>query len=159
MSHRLVSALSVALLIVAPAAVAADAHRFFGSWQVDVSKLPIPEPPASVTITWESAGGGKLKMNVDIVDRSGAKSHAEATIALDGTPARAVGSLDVDVVSITMPSDRVLVMGAGMAGNPSNTRVFTISDDGKRMTETIVSHGAGNIPATRVNIWTKRKRS
>lgn len=123
MLHRLLSASSFVLLIVAPAAIAADAHLFLGSWQVDVSKLQIPEPPASVTITWEGAGGGKLKMNVDIVSRSGAKSHSEATIALDGTPARAVGSLDVDVVSITMPSDRVLVMGAGMAGNPSNTRI------------------------------------
>jgi hypothetical protein len=156
MLHRLLSTLSIALLIVAPAAIAADAHRFFGSWQVDVSKLPIPEPPASVTITWADAGGGKLKMNVDIVDRRGAKSHAEATIPLDGSPTRAVGSLDVDVVSMTMPSDRVLVMGAGMAGNPSNTRVFTMSDDGKHMSETIISHGAGNIPATRVNVWTKQ---
>jgi hypothetical protein len=94
-------------------------------------------------------------MNVDIVDRRGTKTHAEATIALDGSPARAAGSLDVDVVSMTMPSDRVLVMGAGMAGNPSNTRVFTVSDDGKLMSETIISHGAGNIPVTRVNAWKK----
>ena len=90
MLHRLL--LSFALVIVAPAALAADAHRFFGSWRVDVSKLPVPEPPASVTITWAAAGGGRLKMNVDIVDRRGAKSHAEATVALDGSPARAVGS-------------------------------------------------------------------
>jgi len=156
MPRSLIAALSVAVLLVAPAVMAADLHRFFGSWQVDVSKLPVPEPPASVTITWADGGGGKLKMSVDIVDRRGMKSHAEATIALDGSPSRAVGSLDVDVVSMTMPSDRVLVMGAGMAGNPSNTRVFTISDDGKRMSETIVSHGPGNIPATRVNAWTKQ---
>jgi hypothetical protein len=156
MLRRLLLALALATLLVAPTAFAADAHRFFGSWQVDVSKLPVPEPPASVTITWADAGSGKLKMNVDIVDRRGVKSHAEATITLDGSPSRAVGSLDVDVVSMTMPSDRVLIMGAGMAGNPSNTRVFTISDDGKRMSETIISHGAGNFPVTRVNAWTKQ---
>jgi hypothetical protein len=55
-----------------------------------------------------------------------------------------------------MPGDRILVMGAGMAGNPSNTRVFTVSADGKTMQETIVSHGPGNIPATRVNSWKKQ---
>lgn len=148
-------ALALAMLSVSPTVLAADAHRFFGSWQVDVSRLPVPEPPASVTITWADAGGGALKMSVEIVDRRGMKSHAEATVALDGSPARAVGSLDVDVVSMTMPSDRVLIMGAGMAGNPSNTRVFTISEDGRRMSETIISHGAGNIPVTRVNAWTK----
>jgi hypothetical protein len=149
-------ALGLALLSVAPVTFAADAQRFLGSWQVDVSKLPVPDPPASVTITWADAGSGKLKMSVDIVDRRGMKSHAEATVALDGSPSRAVGSLDVDVVSVTVPSDRVLIMGAGMAGNPSNTRVFTISDDGRRMSETIISHGAGNIPATRVNAWAKQ---
>jgi hypothetical protein len=57
---------------------------------------------------------------------------------------------------MTMPSDKVFVMGAGMAGNPSNTRVFVLSDDGKRMSETIVSHGQGNIPVTRVNNWVRR---
>ena len=146
----------VLLLLWAPAGFTADMGLFFGSWHVDVSKLSIPDPPASVTITWADAGGGKVMMSVDIVDRRGEKSHGEGTFALDGSPSRATGSLDVDVGSFTMPNNRVLVMGAGMAGNPSNTRVFLVSEDGKQMSETIISHGPGNIPATRVNMWTKK---
>jgi hypothetical protein len=156
MFRRPLSGIIFFLLTIAPTAFAADAQHFFGAWQVDVSKLPVPDPPASVTISWSDAGGGKLRMSVDIVDRRGKTSHAEGTFSLDGSPSRAVGSLDVDVASITMPSERVLVMGTGMAGNPSNTRVFTISSDGQRMLETIISHGPGNIPATRVNSWTRK---
>lgn len=153
--HRIASIAVLALVCFAQGAWAADPHRFHGAWQVDVSQLPVPEPPASVTITWEDAGAGKLKMSVDVVDKRGQRSHAESLLALDGSASRAVGSLDVDVVSVTLPTDRVLVMGAGMAGNPSNTRVFTISDDGRHMMETIISHGPGNIPMTRSNAWTR----
>jgi len=156
MFKRLASLVGTGLLLCAQSAYSADAHLFYGSWQVDVSKLATPDPPASVTISWSDAGGGKVRMTVDIVDKQGAKSHAEGAFTLDGSPARAAGSLDVDVVSMTMPSDHVLVMGAGMAGNPSNTRVWVISADGKHMSETIVSHGQGNIPATRVNSWTRQ---
>jgi hypothetical protein len=74
----------------------------------------------------------------------------------DGTPATARGSSDVDVVSMTMPSRRILVMGAGMAGNPSNTRVFSLSDEGKQMIETIVGHGPDGTPYTRVNTWNRK---
>jgi hypothetical protein len=156
MLRNLLSAFVATSLLIGPSALAADASHFFGSWQVDVSKLPIPDPPASVTITWADAGDGKVRMSVDIVDRRAVKTHAEGVFTPDGSPARAVGSLDVDVISMTMPSDKVFVMGAGMAGNPSNTRVFVLSDDGKRMSETIVSHGQGNIPVTRVNNWVRR---
>ena len=156
MTRSFLSALSVVWILWSPSALSADAQAFFGSWQVDVTKLPIPEPPASVTITWSDAGGGKVSMSVDILDRQGVKTHADSTFALDGSPTRAAGSLDVDIVSMTLPADRVLIMGAGMKGNPSNTRIFVVSDDGKRMSETIVSHGPGNIPATRINEWTRR---
>jgi len=156
MIRGLLLALVVAPLLSASPVFAADARHFFGSWQVDVSKLPIPDPPASVTITWADGGSGKVRMTVDIVDRRDVKTHAESVFTPDGTPSKAVGSLDVDIISMTMPNDRTFVMGAGMAGNPSNTRVFVISEDGKRMSETIVSHGQGNVPATRVNNWVRK---
>jgi hypothetical protein len=57
---------------------------------------------------------------------------------------------------MTMPSDRILIMGAGMAGNPGNTRIFAISSDGLRMSETIVGHGPGGVPTTRVNQWMRQ---
>lgn len=143
----------LALLSSSLAVNAADKHLLLGTWSVDVSKLTTPDPPKSVTIELAEAGDGLYKMTVTIVSSDGALSQAESTFKPDGSATRAVGSLDVDIVSMTMPSNRILVMGAGMAGNPSNTRVFSLSDDGKQMMETIISHGEKGMPRTRVNTW------
>ena len=45
-------------------------------------------------------------------------------------------------------------MGAALAGHPSHTRVWTLSDDGTYMTETIVGHIDGKTPHIRPAIWT-----
>jgi hypothetical protein len=136
--------------------VAADKHLLVGRWAVDASKLVMPNPPRSVTIVLAEAGGGKYKMSVDIVDHDGKASHGEGVFKPDGTASPASGSLDVDVVSMTMPSKSILVMGAGIAGHPSTTRVFSLSDDGKHMIETVVGHKPDGIPTTRVDIWNRQ---
>ena len=158
MLHRSVTTFPVfliGLLSMSPA-FSGDKHLLLGTWAVDVSKLTMPQPPKSVTIALAEAGDGIFKMTVDIESPDGTTSHAEGTFKPDGAPATARGSSDVDVVSMTMPSRRILVMGAGMAGNPSNTRVFSLSDDGKQMIETIVSHGPDGTPYTRVNTWNRK---
>jgi hypothetical protein len=155
MLHRSVTAFLMAILSMAPA-FSGEKHLLLGTWGVEVSKLTMPQAPRSVTIALAEAGDGNFKMSVDIVSPDGTKSHAEGIFKPDGTPAAARGSLDVDIVSMTMPSQRILVMGAGMAGNPSNTRVFSLSDDGKQMIETIVSHGTDGTPHTRVNTWNRK---
>jgi hypothetical protein len=154
---RLIVALALLLisLVGTPAALAAE-PSILGTWQVDVSRLPVPEPPKSVTIVLAEAGDDRIRMTVDIVSRDGATSHAEATFTPDGSLTPVKGSLDVDIVSMRMPNRRTLVMGAGMAGNPSNTRVFTLSDDGQHMTETIVGYDPGWKPVTRSNSWTRK---
>jgi hypothetical protein len=136
--------------------LAAEKHLLVGTWTVDASKLTTPNPPKSVTIVLADAGGGKYKMSVDIVDHDGKASHGEGIFKPDGTASPATGSVDVDVVSMTMPSSRILVMGAGIAGHPSNTRVFSLSDDGKHMIETVVGHRPDGTPTTRVDIWSRQ---
>ena len=51
---------------------------------------------------------------------------------------------------------RILVMGAGMAGNPTSSRVFSLSDDGKHMIETIIRHQPDGTPYMRVNTWSPK---
>ena len=147
----------VTLLISMVPAFADPVSLLVGTWTVDVSQLTMPDPPKGVTIVLAGVGGGKYKMTVDIVDHDGTKRHGESTFMPDGTSSPGIGTADYDVVSMTMPSRRILVMGGGFKGYPANTRVFSLSDDGKQMIETVVSHASDGTPHTRVDVWTRSR--
>ena len=63
---------------------------------------------------------------------------------------------DVDVVAMSMPNSRTLVMGGGFQGHPSSSRVWTLSDDGKEMIEFAIRHLPDGTPYMRKFYW-KRK--
>jgi hypothetical protein len=150
------SGLLILLLCTLPA-FADQQSLLIGTWSIDVSHLSIPNPPRRVTIAFAPAGGNGYKMNVIIVDHDGSTRHGETTFKPDGTPSPAAGNADYDVVSMTMPSRRILVMGGGFKGHPGNTRVFSLSDDGRHMIETVVSHALDGTPHTRVDVWNRTK--
>jgi hypothetical protein len=156
---RTVSIISglVTLLVGMMPTFAASVSLLVGTWTLDVSKLTMPEPPKSVTIVLADIGGSKYKMTVNIVDHDGTKRHGEAIFVPDGTSFPGAGTADYDIVSMTMPSRRILVMGGGFKGHPANTRVFSLSDDGKQMVETVVSHDSDGTPHTRVDVWTRSR--
>lgn len=142
------------MLLVSTVPVFADAPSLLtGTWRIDVSKLNMPSPPQSVTIVLAALGSGQYKMTVDIVDHDGSRRHGETTFKPDGTPSQGTGNADYDIVSMTMPSRRIWIMGGGYEGHPANTRVFSLSDDGKHMIETVVSHMPDGTPHTRVDVW------
>src|SRR3569832_617471 len=113
--------------LIAPAA---EKHALLGTWSVDIASVQSPNPPKSVTLTLEEAAGGAYHMSVVIEAPDGSKSKAEGTFKPDGTPVRVTGSEDIDVITKTMPSRRMLVMGGALAGRPASTRVWSLSDDG-----------------------------
>ncbi len=152
----LISSLLVLLLFTVPA-FADQRSLLIGTWSIDVSKLAIQNPPRTVTIVFAQVGGGEYRMNVNIVDHDGSTRHGETIFKPDGTPSPAAGNADYDVVSMTMPSRRILVMGGGFKGHPGNTRVFSLSDDGRHMIETVVSHTLDGVPHTRVDVWNRAK--
>jgi hypothetical protein len=145
------------LLVCVSQAFSGEGHLLLGTWTIDVSKMTRPNPPRSVTIEIAEVAAGTFHMTVDVVSPDGTTSHGEGTFTSDGTPAKAVGSADLDIVSMTMPSRRILVMGAAFRGHPSSTRVFSLSDDGEHMIETIVSHRPDGTPHTEVNTWNRLK--
>jgi hypothetical protein len=134
-----------------------NASPLLGSWAVDVSRLPIPPEvrPKSVTITFSDAGGGKWTTHVDIVDASGASSHAVSSAALDGTAAPVKDSIEADIVAVKLPAPNVLVMDLVKKGIPASTRVYTVAADGKTLIETAASAGGNGLPMMRTHYFTR----
>jgi len=146
------------LLLVALPSLADESHLLLGTWHVDVSKLDQAAPPASVTMVFSEANSGSYTLAFDIVTRDGKKIHAGgSTFKPDGSLIAVKGSNELDVGTMAMPNLRTLVMGAALAGRPSHTRVWSLSDDGTYMTETIVGHIDGTTPHIRTAIWRRAK--
>lgn len=146
------------LLIATSPSFAGEHHLLLGTWKVDVSKLNTPDPPASVTMVLAEAGSGSFTMTIDIVTRDGKTIHNGGEFKPDGSLNTVSGSGELDVATFAMPNRRSLVMGAALAGHPSHTRVWTLSDDGTYMTETIVGHIDGKTPHIRTATWNRAKR-
>lgn len=158
MKSRLAILLLAGVLQGAPAlARSSAASPLLGSWTVDVSRLPIPPAarPRSVTISFSDGGGGKWTTRVDIVDASGAASHATSSAALDGTAAPVRGSIEADTVALMLPAPNVLVMDLVKQGIPASTRVYTVAADGRTLTETVAYAGGNGMPMMRTNYFTR----
>jgi len=158
MSCRRRSPIAFAIIAFVSSAVAfaANPHQLAGTWVVDVSQIQQPNPPKSVTMTLAEADAGIFKMSIDIEAPDGKIMHAEGAFKPDGSAVRVQGSMDVDVVSMTMPNSRTLVMGGGFNGKPASSRVWTLADDGMEMVEIAIRHLPDGTPYVRKFRW-KRK--
>jgi hypothetical protein len=139
MKVMLATLLSAATLAGVPALAASPADSpLVGHWVLEVDSLPMPPEarPKSVDITFAATPDGQWNERVEIVDQSDRILHSESTLSLDGTPGRASGTYWVDVLAAKMPSPDVLVMQFVYEGIPRSTRVYSVSKDGKLMTET-----------------------
>jgi len=139
MKVMLAALLSAAALAGAPAHAASPADSpLVGHWLLDVDSLPMPPEarPKSVSIVFAATPDGRWNERVEIVDQADKILHSESTLSLDGTPGRASGTYWVDVLAAKMPAPGVLVMQFVYEGIPRSTRVYSVSGDGKVMTET-----------------------
>ena len=130
----------MSLALATPAIAAGTASPLLGSWALDLehSQIPADQRPKSVTITYKDAGGGKWSTDVAIVGSNDGKINATGTYPLDGSPAPSTGYHNVDTVAAKSPEPNVLVMAFYKEGMPRTTRTYTVSADGKTMSETIV---------------------
>lgn len=110
-----------------------------GSWLLDASLMPQDVRPQRVTMTFRPALDGKWATRVEIVGPDGQRRHAESSAALDGVPVPVSGNLDIiDSVALRQPEPDTLVMTLSKGAARVSTRVYTVANDRKSMTETIV---------------------
>ncbi|WP_433854191.1 LuxR family transcriptional regulator [Stenotrophomonas nitritireducens] len=133
----LCAALANAPAFAAPPASPATSP-LVGQWALDVDSLPMPPEarPKRVSIAFAATPDGRWNERVEIVDQNDKTLHSESTLSLDGTPGRATGTYWVDVLAAKMPAPNVLVMQFVYEGIPRSTRVYSVSEDGKVLTET-----------------------
>jgi hypothetical protein len=156
MFRVIVLGMSSTLCGVAFASAPGGDHLLLGTWSVDVAKIHQPNPPRSVTLTLEKAEADAYHIVVTIEAPDGSKMKSEGTFKPDGNAVKVTGSQDVDIVSMTMPSKRMLVMGGGFNGHPASTRVWSLSDDGKQMIETAIRYLPDGTPYQRVITWSRK---
>lgn len=132
--------IALGVLALSATVQAAPHNSLLGSWALDMehSQIPLDQRPKSVTMTYKAAGAGKWTTDVAIVGSNDAKINATGTYPLDGTPAPSTGYQNVDMVAAKVPASNVLVMAFYKQGMPRTTRTYTVSADGKTMSETIV---------------------
>ena len=140
----------------APAATSAS--PIFGTWEVDVSKLPMPPEarPKQVQIVFRPVEDGRVSTQVSVTLADGNVMASQSVTDLSGTPAKASGNLEADTVSTTRPLPQVLVMQLSLNGHPGSTRIYAVQPDGQSMTETAANYDDHGIPYTRINYFHRK---
>ena len=152
--------IAILLLVCGPVGSAKPAASpIFGTWDVDVSKLPMPPDarPRQVEISFRPAQPGRVSTQVRVTTADGSVMASESITDLSGTPAKASGNLEADTVSTTMPLPQVLVMQLSLNGVPGSTRIYAVQPGGLTMTETAANYDARGLPYTRINYFHKRR--
>lgn len=119
-------------------APAAAASPFFGRWQLDLARMPdsYGPPPKQVVFTFRDAGAGRWQTIVDIIAPDGSVRHTTVTYRPDGHMAVGEGDTrEADSAAFMAPAPNVLVMNLGKNKAQGSVRVYTISADGRQMTE------------------------
>ncbi|MDZ3830319.1 MAG: hypothetical protein U0S50_00710 [Sphingopyxis sp.] len=146
-------AMSASPVLAAEAAVS----PLIGTWAVDVASLPIPPEarPKSVTITYSDAGAGQWRTLVDVTLPDGKMVQAKSVWSPDGKPVHVEGNLEADTAATRMPEPNVMITALALGGVPGSMRTYTVSPDGRTMTETVVFFTSDGTPGMRTNLFTR----
>ncbi len=136
------------------------ASPLLGTWSLDLSQMPVPadQRPKSVSITFADVGGGKWSTRVVITGQDGNVREMNSRYMRGGAAVPIEGDrMEADIAAVATPAPNVMVLALGKDGHPASTRIYTVSRDGKKMTEEAVSWGDGGTPVIRSNQFMRVK--
>lgn len=137
-------------------AQAAQQSPLLGMWSLDVTQMQAPADmrPKSVTITFAEAGEDKWSTKVSIIAQDDSVREMTGVYALGGMAAPITGDqLEADTAAVTTPLPNVMLLALAKEGRPASTRLYTVSSDGRLMTEKAVSWDDKGTPIIRTNIF------
>jgi len=152
----------MALAMAAAPAVAAPAQQtaaspFLGLWKLDTGAAPAGDAgPASVTAEFADAGAGAWNTIYVITAKDGSARRMTSREQLDGKAVPIAGDRSIyDSVAMTNPQPGVLVMGLSKGGALGSVRVYTLSADGREMTESATMIGDDGKPTVLRFRWVR----
>jgi hypothetical protein len=132
--------LSVAILLVAAAAVMAAEDANMGTWVLNEGKSKISGNAKNTKVVYEAAGDS-IKVTVDGVDKDGKAIHNEWTGKFDGKDYPLTGDATADTRNYKKTGARTLTLVNKKGGKTILTGKVTIAADGK--SRTLEASGTG----------------
>jgi len=145
-------------MVTAAAAAQPGSSPILGQWKLDTGSMDIPADarPASVTAEFADGGAGAWNTNYVITAKNGSTRRMTSRERLDGAPVPVTGDQsDADSVAMTSPAPGVLVMGLTKDGKFGSVRVYTVSADGREMTESATFVDPDGKPVMRRVRWVR----
>ncbi|AQR75873.1 hypothetical protein BXU08_12425 [Sphingomonas sp. LM7] len=131
---------------MSPSSSTAAPSPFLGIWELDLTRMPetYGAPPKRVIYTFEDAGAGHWRTKVDITAPDDSVRHMAIRYRRDGKMAPGEGDTsEADSAAVNSPAPDVLVMSLSKNKALGSVRVYTVSADGREMTE-----AAANVDGT-----------
>ena len=129
-----------ATLWLASAQAAQPNPQFWGTWEVDLTKVAPPDPaagplPKSVTFVFKDAGNHKVAYTETIVGADGKKTEPlNGTFSTDGTPSPIAGDPNIDSITVTYPDPNTEVVIESKGGKQVAKLTTKLSADGRHRT-------------------------
>ena len=133
--------LSVAILLVAAAALVAAEDPNMGTWILNEGKSKITGMAKNTKVVFEAAGDS-IKVTVDGVDKDGKAVHNEWTGKIDGKDYALAGDATADTRSYKKTGTHTMALDNKKGGKTILTGTVTIAADGKSRTVAISSMDA-----------------
>ena len=125
---------------------------FLGEWELDLTRMPATYGPApkKVTFTFDDIGSGQWRTVIEITAPDDSVRRMAAAYRRDGMAVQPEGDrAEADSAAFSAPAPNVLVMGLAKDNALASVRVYTISADGKEMTESATDVDGEGAPFVR----------